>query len=395
MLKHESTDMKIQKLHEYIEHFKTTELWAEMVNTVEDSPWHREANVSVHTEMVLDQFFTHHAPHLTENEVVIGALALLYHDVGKPPAEEEISREDGTKYRRYAGHEPISANVFIQSYVTDARLRELISIEEATAARWIIEHHLPYGVKAKQKRIALRTATARYFEMAGVRPLLFAACLKSDAAGRISDDHEEKLKAVDEWIQDFADVEVLCHRDVSVKKHLILLMGGAGAGKSTFVALELKGPHDVVLSYDAMKLKFFSERFPDSVRLDPKEMYELARHFCTLGDGYKEFDKVSRHTINSTIKDLAKVNDNVLLFSDTVNSTKKRRVAFVQPALQHGFRVTAVDFIVPIETLVARQSTRPDKQVPESAIRFQVMGMSLPLLGTEVDSYHVILQPKE
>ena len=32
---------------------KSSDLWTVMVNTVEDSPWHREANVAVHTEMVV------------------------------------------------------------------------------------------------------------------------------------------------------------------------------------------------------------------------------------------------------------------------------------------------------------------------------------------------------
>ena len=45
-------------VHEYIESFKTGQQWAEMQATVEDSPWHREANVAVHTEMCIDYYET-------------------------------------------------------------------------------------------------------------------------------------------------------------------------------------------------------------------------------------------------------------------------------------------------------------------------------------------------
>ena len=68
-----------------------------MRETVEDSPWHREANVWVHTEMVLaamDKIIVEEKPELTHKEILLCKIAALFHDFGKPQCEKTLESEE-------------------------------------------------------------------------------------------------------------------------------------------------------------------------------------------------------------------------------------------------------------------------------------------------------------
>ena len=87
------------KFEKFFEQFRTTPIWQRMEQTVEDSPWHREANVAVHTEMVLQEFDKIAKDFNFSNEaLLIGKIALLFHDTGKPHAEEEKVSEQECGY---------------------------------------------------------------------------------------------------------------------------------------------------------------------------------------------------------------------------------------------------------------------------------------------------------
>ena len=120
----------------YIANFNTTPAWAQMMATVEASPWHREANVAVHTEMVLKEYVTNFAPHRSDDQNKIALLALLFHDTGKPAAEETLEKKDGSgTYRRYAGHEQDSAITFTECWLSDPVLRSFVTVDEARKIR--------------------------------------------------------------------------------------------------------------------------------------------------------------------------------------------------------------------------------------------------------------------
>jgi len=152
---------------EFFQRVKSTPHWQVMVNTVEASPWHREANVAVHTEMTLAHYNKTFAHARTARQRTFTRLCLLFHDFGKPEAEETLEKkeEPGVFYRRYAGHEPISANEFMSFMCDHHSLRELFFKEgfswvDLRAIKVAIEHHLPYGLKKEDKRIALRSHIA-------------------------------------------------------------------------------------------------------------------------------------------------------------------------------------------------------------------------------------------
>ncbi len=370
----------MQDVLNYIEGLKKTQAWANLINTVEASPWHREANVAVHTEMVLNQYVTRFAPIRTDDQNRVALLALAFHDFGKPSAEEELEKKDGSgeKYRRYAGHEQDSAVAFTEQWLKDDHLARLVTKEEARVIRWIIEHHLPYGFKDTTKVSQLRAATAEL----GHYEQTFYDCLRSDAAGRISDDHETKLQNVENWIADFQAIAPLRTRQTSEKQKCFILIGPSGSGKSTFIAGNAR-VCDRVISLDIVRRQYWEKNCEHDISaLSEKDAYAAAWKFCTEQDseGFsKEYQRVVKANFDHAA--IAKCD----IFVDNTNSSRKARAQIVQFARQHGMKIVAVEFWNRFDTLVGRQTTRPDKQVPVSSVKAQVFAQTCAWLGGEVD----------
>lgn len=360
--------------------FRKSEAWSTMEATVEASPWHREANVAVHTQMCIDQYRTRFAPFRSDIQNTIALFALLFHDVGKPSAEETLEKKDGTgTYRRYAGHEQDSAVAFMEEYVRNPLLRQSLSPSQARVVRWIIEHHLPYGLKDVTKRRGLFTAIAS--TMTGIEDTFFD-CLRSDAAGRISDDHEQKLKAVEDWITEFRKLTPFEIKPTREQK-LYVLVGPSGSGKSTWTAAH-KGDRDEVVSMDTMKLEYFTActgkvntEFPSD-----DAFYDAAWQYCTI-EHDAEFRKFAGARVNEQIQRALKANGNV--FFDIVNASRKKRQAWIDLGRRYGFHIVGVEFWNTFETLVARQKTRPDKEVPASAVKQQLYATTCMWLGYECE----------
>jgi len=363
----------------YIANFKASPLWQVMVDTVEDSPWHREKSVAVHTEMCIDQYLRRFAPHRNERQNRIALIALLMHDTGKPLAEETLDRKDGSgTYRRYAGHEQMSAVTFTEQWLTDPVLRELLTADEARQVRFVIEHHLPYGLKDKQKVQALRTAVAHTF---GADEETFYDCLRSDSAGRVSDDHETKLANVEAWIDGFRAGELQVNRIDQSMGNCYVLIGPSGSGKSTW-ARQMFSASSRVISLDEYRLDFF-----DQTLGDPKATYAAAWGHAV--DNEKEFNTYTAKRIQDDFVN-AKISRG-RVFIDNTNASKKSRAKYIQAARGVGMRVVGVEFWNTLEVLLARQNTRTDKSVPYGSVNRQYFAQTSSLLGSEVDE--VILVP--
>jgi len=382
----------IKEFDAFFEKFKTTQHWQQMLNTVEDSPWHREANVAVHTEMVMQQFRDRFMHLHTEVEAVIGLTALLFHDTGKPSAEEVLEKKDGSgeTYRRYAGHEQDSAVTFQECYMNMPELQVMLPTYAARAVRWIIEHHLPYGLKDKQKRQGLAIATHRALSEAGAGYELFFSCLRSDAAGRISDGHAEKLQAVEDWIAEFSTIDTtpIANEDGNI---MFVLVGPSGSGKSTWTYKRFNQDTDRIISYDALKMRFWmlknqpssSAAVPDG--MDEAEFYAIAWKYAN--DNESEFQKYANENIMSML-DFATRNNGTISV-DVVNASKKKRAKFVELAKQKKFRVVGIEFWNRLQTLVDRQKTRGDKVVPYGSIKQQLYAVNAVWLGVEADEVWV------
>jgi predicted kinase len=268
----------------------------------------------------------------------------------------------------------------------------LLTENEARAVRWIIEHHLPYQYKDKEKRRALAVGTSEALRHANVSYETFFNCVWSDASGRISDDHQKKMQDVADWTAEFKTIDVTPDSSPNAET-CYLLIGPSGSGKTTwrdqFDGL-ISGIHPVyVTSRDDMSLEFYfqSKKWAPS-GLDAKGVYAAAWNYANM-DNPKGFDSFFQKSVRKKFEQAKEWKAPVVV--DVVNASKKRRAHYVQEARRAGMRVVAVEFWNTLETLLKRQGSRPDKAVPDSSVRQQLYAMNCAWLGTEVDNAYIIV----
>lgn len=184
-------------------HFlSTNQLIIDMSNTHEDSPWHREESVLVHTEMALAWYTQNLAPFRSERQQLYTLIAIGFHDVGKPPAEIEKYSEARGNYRAYHGHEALSARMWVDYAIGPAftMVQELFNftIVDIADIALMIEHHVPFDIKDVRKKQILKNALLSRVGPDGHQAWL--DFLLSDQHGRLSDDQDAKLKRVSDWM---------------------------------------------------------------------------------------------------------------------------------------------------------------------------------------------------
>ena len=190
--------------NDFFEEFKQTILWKNMVATVEDSHWHREANTAVHTQMMLDWYMKNVFQHRSPQKQLFTMLAIVFHDVGKPVVEEEKHNIARGTYRSYANHEQHSAREFEHFMMANNehyRKQLGLTLADVYAITTMIAHHLPYKYEKSAKRIGLK----RTIQHALGSPCIdeFYDLLRADQHGRISDNGDTEKQEVEDWIKVF------------------------------------------------------------------------------------------------------------------------------------------------------------------------------------------------
>lgn len=194
----------IKTFDSFYKEFRKTDLWKAMVNTREDSPWHREPNVGVHTQMLLDWYMRNLAHYRNETQQMFTLVGCLFHDTGKPPAEIIKHSPERGEYRAYHGHEQLSARIwtdYAMSHKEQVFGDLKFNLSDITNVALMLEHHVPFALKDTKKRKALKTAFMQRMGADGHRAWL--DMLLSDQHGRNSDNQAEKLAAVDVWMKDW------------------------------------------------------------------------------------------------------------------------------------------------------------------------------------------------
>lgn len=369
----------------YNNEFKATSLYQDMVNTVEESPWHRERNVGVHTDMVVSEFIAR-SPLPWSKIDVIGFLACVFHDVGKPAAMEIVYKPERGHYKRFRGHEKISARMFedwaAQNMPTIHKLH--LYATDIHKIAFLIEHHLPWDVVKEEKRRAL-AFTVTYIEESCYEqicePKILERILLSDTYGRISDDAETKKAKAHIWTEEFLNFRKSLIDEYSEKYSLYapnraelvgmptvyMAIGAPGSGKSTF------------------RQQYFSEAVVHSMDTLRHEWYDAenyARAF-ELSTQDKDFsNKVQKHFVEC-------LKTGKTVFVDNTNSSSKQRRRYILEAKKKGYRVVAILFPIALQTCIDRQQTRTDKSVPESAVQNIWNAISMPMIG-EFDDIAII-----
>ena len=86
-------DYRSRFIEFYFNELQTHPIFQEMNSLAEESPWHREDSIGIHTNMVVSEFISR-SPANWERVDMVGALACAFHDFGKPKAMEIVFRED-------------------------------------------------------------------------------------------------------------------------------------------------------------------------------------------------------------------------------------------------------------------------------------------------------------
>jgi predicted kinase len=348
-----------------------------MEQTIENSPWHREANVLVHTNMVVANYIGLVEGEWYQNDV-LGAFACAFHDVGKPTAEQiKFSEARGT-YRSYPGHELISARLWVDYAMSNLDVLQTYFPEfndtDIFIITWMIEKHLPYELKDVNKLEYFYLSLLEFSETT------FYNVLRADAYGRISDNSDEKIARVEDWIYDTsyatnkAAQKLIDYDDRKLPaKVLTVMIGPSGSGKSTYVASQ-PGINEP-FSYDALRLSEYGDP-----TLEPKERYRQAYAAA-------ETDATFYNRANNVFTKLIKQNHQVVMV-DGINASSRKRKFFIDTARKQGYTIRAVYFLNTIDTITNRQTTRDDKELSANTILNQYFSIQAPSFG-EFDEIHI------
>jgi predicted kinase len=346
----------------YFNEFHADELFHDMLHTTEASPYHREVNVGVHTDMVVTQYMSRWEDLIYIPKAMLGAFACAFHDVGKPEARRRKYSTKRSHYNSFAGHEKLSARLWEDWAMRNWSLlttqfgfteRDLYSVA------WLIEYHMPWEIKNKDMLKHMRT-TAGQIDMD-----VYAAVLRSDTWGRISDDHPEKKQKVSDWIDTFEQMEI-AKKIPGKGPKIVMPIAPPGAGKSTLASAY---GHCEYFSWDALRVLWYDDDYTKAYRASTKD---------------PQFNSKAMKVFNAHLKE---GND---IFVDNTNLSTKRRRGLLTEARRKGYYKIAVLLPIDLDTLLERRVTREDKSIPIDSVIKQYKSLSVPSYG-EFDEIIVVM----
>lgn len=374
------------------------DLIADMQNTVEDSPYHREDNVFIHTKMVTEYFikFTDDIRQGSpwKYEDIQGAVACVFHDMGKPDTEEEFFSEKYQKViRQYKGHEVVSAAYFMDCWCkNEFNVRSIIDDLNAFYNVWVmVAYHLPYNFKDNNLQM-LRT----HMEHFGLMDT-FTRVLLSDCHGRIQDEREKEIAGCYEWIERFRNTKVAYLNNDVNNGEIYTMVGVPASGKSTMVA-SLSDSRDVsVVSFDSIRQALFPDAqsyhdafvkcedyFNDEER-DPS----LVNHRLNVGEPDKlyGFSELTQMIMRDAIKKADP--DTTIIFDNTSLTRKSRRIINAVNSKEKR-KVTAVQFIRSLDELIENENSRTEYDKRGIGVIKRMYFGYFPVLLGEVDDIKLI-----
>lgn len=354
-----------------------------MEDTIEASPWHREKNVAVHTQMAMACAKQFMPEDVSDRHYVLTLLSVLFHDTGKPPMEVMKENAERGVYRSYANHEQRSARIF-EGYVVDnwTDFEGFLTPEDVYTVTWIIEHHLPYGLKQKEKVDTLVRSLLGLPNEEDVA--IFFNSLRGDAYGRDSDNWDVNTANMEVWIAEYQALlatSTYCPKKVPTdehKGHLLMLVGPAGAGKST--VRDQLGTNYETYSLDDLRMQFLQELVPGETYANLDAKYRRAFQLAT--DNETKF----REYTQKALIELFKRSTHVII--DNTNTSAKSRRQYLELAKQRKMWTTAAYFPSSLSLLEERnelRKTKGEKTIPYSSLENMFYSVALPARGGEFD----------
>lgn len=368
-------DYKVAFTNWYENEFKATDLYNAMANTTENSRWHREESVAVHTDMVVSEYLKNTQYQWGKYDLM-GAIVCAIHDIGKPGAKEVLERDDGTKYNRFTGHEQLSGMLWIDYILsTDTSIQVYISDSDIYNIAVMAQYHLPYGIK--NTRVQYLKSHLEKFGLTNV----FIKCLVSDCNGRIADNPQDTVDRMSTWVESVFGVgsikAALEATQVptgtgkfeignNTNTDVVLMVGCAGIGKSTYIKNHLSGMQ--VHSLDTIRIEKYRQ---DGDPTDPIKLYELV---FNRANECKDF---SRHAIN----DFNEKHRSGNIVVDNTNLTPKSRIKYRSWATKSA-SIGAIVFLSSFDFGYDRVKNRKDKHIPYKEVsRMYYKNYVLPIYG--------------
>lgn len=143
---------------------------------------------------------------------------------------------------------------------------------------------------------------------------------------------------------------------------LYVPIAASGSGKSTYLRkLRETNPNILSFSFDDLRHEWYD-----------KENYSRAFQLSTE-------DKDFNNKAYAVFRQMVKTGQDI--YVDNTNLTVKRRRFYIDVAKRAGYRTVGIEMPVDVETIVARQKTRGDKNVKETAVRDQHARLERPRDG--------------
>lgn len=339
-----------------------------MGKTIENSPHHREDNVWVHTQMVMNQFYTQTGERNWSKEDFMTAIAIAFHDTGKPYTEEINYRDDGSEYRSYKNHEYYSAGIFMDYILSNTNDSNIIAnhlSDDDIYNIWVmIAYHLPYQFNDERRRI-LKTHLENYGLVE-----TFTRFIISDCYGRISDDEKHRNERCHGFIDDFVNLDTVERHDVSeCNKKIIMIAGVTGCGKTSLIhRVTAEHEHYDCHSMDALRLEWYSNDYTEAFKMSSED---------------KSFNNsVARDFFNKL-----KYGTGILVVDNTHIGYKQRKKYLRNRDTYHEAYVKFISH----ERNVKQNNRREDKYIPSNVVTRMYYSFQPILLG-EVDDLNIILE---
>jgi predicted kinase len=355
-------NLKSEFIAWFFNEFKFDPLFVVMDGMAEDSPWHRESSIGIHTNMVVGEYLSRTPASWTPLHL-LGAFAATFHDVGKPFSCEFKWKESRGDYKSFNGHELHSARLWedwaVRNWIELTTTFQITALDMYYVS-WMIEHHKPWGLKNETKLNNL-AKTAIF----GPTVDVYTSLMYSDTWGRLSDDTANNRENATAWIKQF-QYRARYSKVAAIKEHqtienqptVVLTIGASGSGKSTLYQTEY--PDYVFHSWDIIRTREYGDDYDLAVQRSMNDKQFVSK-------AHAEYSR------------LIKTGNNI--FVDNTNTSAKRRRFFVDQARRNGYRVIAALLPSTLETVLDRQSTRAGKTVPVTVVQRQYFNTQMPQYG--------------
>lgn len=326
---------------DFIEH----KYYKDMRNTCEGSCWHMEANVADHTQLVVSSYISRITTEVWSRDNYITALALLFHDIGKPPARTKKVMNGIERYV-FHGHEQISMQMAIQYMMS---LPKLIDSDMIYPVAWLIQNHCPYTVKTTRRLKALKATITNIYD----DPNEFRNMLMADKAGRLTDNFLRHMFISQDWINNFYNIEYSVEAVDENAPVLTIMIGLPGSGKTT----------KCISSSDATAVSFDTWNY-EHRNLDLSDTIDF------------EQPKHIKEEFNANFTSLVRKKENIVV--DNCNLSWKSYSTFLTIARNAGYRVRANMRLVSTDDLIIRNNTRQDKSYSVSKLKSLLGKLEMP-----------------